>query len=65
MQKMHTKSPYGSYHISVMLGVVSTNCHTHYFSAIVSGGISYYGSYLRANKYMYKVVDRASDLHVF
>ena len=42
MQKMHTKSPYGSYHIPVILGVVSTNCHTHYFSVVVSGGTTYH-----------------------
>jgi len=28
MLKLHTKSQYGSYRISVILGVVSTNHHT-------------------------------------
>jgi len=33
MLKLHSMSQYGSYHISVILGVISTNHHTHYFSA--------------------------------
>ena len=35
MLKLDTISQYGSYHISVMLGVVCTNHHTHYFSVVV------------------------------
>ena len=42
MLKLDTISQYGSYHISVMLGVVSTNHHTHYFSVVVSGVTSYH-----------------------
>ena len=41
MLKLHTMSQYGSYHISVILGVFSTNHHTHYFSAVVSGRTSF------------------------
>ena len=42
MLKLHNMSQYGSYHISVMLGVISTNHHTHYFSVVVSGGPCYH-----------------------
>ena len=42
MLKLHTKSQYGLYHIPVIIRVVSTNKHTHYCSAVVSGGTSFH-----------------------